>query len=170
MTPTLALQAGGKRVFTKEGRIPFFEAAYLGSSNTLRGFQPHRFAGDASVYGTAELRLHLTNLFLFVPGKQGVFGFTDWGRVYLQDEVVPTGARAWHRTYGGGIWLSFLGRGGTVTAAIGNSDEGNRFGTRHTALDARRSALGGAETEHRGDARRGRRDGTYLSQPVESAG
>jgi len=126
-TPTLALLAGGKKVFAKEGTVPFHEAAYLGSSYTLRGFQPHRFAGEGALFGTAELRLHLTNLFLFVPGRQGVFGFTDWGRVYFRGDIVPPGVAAWHRTYGAGLWLSFLSRGSMISAAVGSSDEGTRF-------------------------------------------
>ncbi len=98
-SPTLALQIGAKRVFGESGAIPFHEAAVLGSNGTLRGFRTHRFAGDAALFGSAELRLHLTSLFLAVPGRQGVFGFIDQGRVYLEGEDSDT----WHRSFGAGV-------------------------------------------------------------------
>ena len=126
--PTLALQVGGKKIWGTSGKIPFYEAAYLGSSHDLRGYRSYRFAGDASVYSSAELRLHLSNLFIFIPGKQGVFGFYDGGRVFLTGEPTPApGTNRWHNSLGGGVWLSFLGPANVVTAAIGHSVEGNRL-------------------------------------------
>lgn len=122
-SPTLALQVGAKKVFGESGAIPFHEAAVLGSTGTLRGYRTHRFAGDAALFGSAELRLHLTNLFLAVPGKQGIFGFADQGRVYLEGENSNT----WHRSYGAGVWLAFLTPGSLVTAGLGHSEEGNRL-------------------------------------------
>ncbi len=120
--PVLALQVGGKRVFGTKGMIPFHEAAFLGSSYTLRGFQNNRFAGDAALYGSAELRLHLTSLFIFAPGSQGVFGFVDGGRVYYEGEQSDT----WHHTFGGGVWLAFLMPGTVASLALGKSDDGTR--------------------------------------------
>ncbi|HET9041068.1 MAG TPA: hypothetical protein VFN40_12900, partial [Gemmatimonadales bacterium] len=49
--PTLALRAGGKRVW---GDYPFFEAAFVGGVATVRGLRENRYAGDASAYGNAE--------------------------------------------------------------------------------------------------------------------
>ena len=127
MEPTLALQVGGKQIWGTSGKIPFYEAAYLGSSRDLRGYRGYRFAGDASVYTSAELRLHLSNLFIFVPGKQGIFGFYDGGRVFLNGEPSPVpGTKSWHSGVGGGVWLSFLSRANVVTGAIGHSTEGSR--------------------------------------------
>jgi hypothetical protein len=123
-TPTLALQLGGKKVFATQDSLPFYEAAFLGSTGTLRGFRSHRFAGDqGSVYGTAELRLHLTNAFILVPGRQGLIGFYDFGRVYQRGES----SNAWHHSFGGGIWLAFLTPGSLVSAVLGHSDEGNKI-------------------------------------------
>jgi hypothetical protein len=121
--PVLALQVGGQHVFGTKGQIPWHEAAFLGSSYTLRGFQNNRFAGDASVYGSAELRLHLSSLFLFVPGSQGIFGFVDGGRVYYEGEQSST----WHHTFGGGIWAAFLTPGSLLSLAVGKSDDGTRI-------------------------------------------
>ncbi len=51
---TLALRAGGNKVF---GKYPFFAGATLGGKNNLRGYNDHRFSGDAALFGQAELRL-----------------------------------------------------------------------------------------------------------------
>ncbi len=126
--PTLALQVGGKKIWGTRGKIPFYEAASLGSRRDLRGYRSYRFAGDASLYTSAELRLHLSNLRIFIPGKQGVFGFYDGGRVFLQGEPRPApGTKSWHSSVGGGVWLSYLGPANVLTAAIGHSVEGSRL-------------------------------------------
>ena len=123
-SPTLAMQLGGKKIFGVGGFIPFHEAAFLGSTGTLRGFRSNRFAGDEGlIYGSAELRIHLTNGFIFVPGKQGLVGFYDGGRVY-QSGLLRSDT--WHSSFGGGIWMSFLTQASVVSAVLGHSDEGNK--------------------------------------------
>lgn len=101
--PSLNLFAGGIKTF---GRAPFFESAMIGGQRTLRGYNPDRFAGDAAVFGSAEVRLPLSRIRIVVPGQQGVFAFYDVGRVYLEGET----SDELHSAIGGGIWLSFLGR------------------------------------------------------------
>jgi outer membrane protein assembly factor BamA len=120
--PSLTLVAGGVKTW---GRLPFFVAPTLGGSRTLRGYRPDRFAGDASVYGSAEVRLPLTRIRFIVPGQQGVFGFADGGRVYFEGET----SDEWHATTGGGIWLSFLGRDNVIYGGVGMPTKGNE-GTR----------------------------------------
>ena len=122
LRPTLALRLGGKQVF---GNYPFHEAAFIGggglsgSDATVRGFRSQRFAGDSCLYGNAELRLRLSEIFLFVPGEIGIFGLTDIGRVYLEGET----SDKWHSAVGGGLWFSFLDRTYTFTAALASSEE-----------------------------------------------
>ncbi|HEY2945411.1 MAG TPA: BamA/TamA family outer membrane protein, partial [Vicinamibacteria bacterium] len=116
LQPTLALRAGGKRVW---GDYPFHEAAFIGGSSTVRGFRAQRFAGDGAVYGNAELRLRLARVFILVPADLGVFGLADAGRVYLGGET----SDKWHTAAGGGIWLSFLNRDATFTLAVATSEE-----------------------------------------------
>jgi hypothetical protein len=126
-SPTLAVQLGGRKVFGTAGAVPFHEAASLGSTGTLRGFRSHRFAGDEGViYGTVELRLHLTNLFILVPGRQGLLGFVDHGRVYHSGDATNPAADTWHSSIGGGVWMAFFTQGSVVSAVLGHSDEGNR--------------------------------------------
>jgi hypothetical protein len=116
---TLALHAGGKHVW---GDVPYHEAAYIGGGGTLRGFPRQRFAGDASLFGNAELRLPLTRIYIFVPGSLGVFGLCDAGRVFLDGES----SNKWHVAGGGGFWFSFLNQANTVSVSIANSEEGTR--------------------------------------------
>ena len=111
----MAVRAGGKKVF---GSFPFHEAAYLGA-RTIRGYAQQRFAGDAVLYGNMELRLLLGDFFVILPGKFGVFGLADAGRVYL-DGASPGG---WHKALGGGIWLSVMDRLNTVSIAVAKSPE-----------------------------------------------
>ena len=117
--PTLALRIAGKRVW---GAYPFHEAAYIGGAATVRGFSEHRFAGDAAVYGNAELRLRLARIFVLLPEELGVFGLADAGRVYLAGET----SDRWHAAVGGGVWVAFLSRTNTLSVAAAHSVEGTR--------------------------------------------
>jgi hypothetical protein len=116
LQPTVALRAGGKRVW---GTYPFHEAAFIGGGSSVRGFRAQRFAGDGAAWGNAELRVFLTRFFLVLPGELGVFGLGDAGRVWLRGER----SDRWHTAVGGGLWFAFLGRGNTVSIAVARSDE-----------------------------------------------
>ncbi|MDE2659385.1 MAG: hypothetical protein OXI45_04175 [Acidobacteriota bacterium] len=122
LSPTLALRAGGKKVW---GTYPFHESAFLGGpgraglgqvDGPLRGFHKNRFAGDASLYANVELRLALARINVLVPGEFGLFGAADVGRVYFADD--PADADDWHNGTGGGFWLSFLERRTTMSVAV----------------------------------------------------
>ncbi len=122
LSPTLALRAGGKKVW---GTYPFHESAFLGGpgraglgqvDGPLRGFHKNRFAGDASLYANVELRLALGGIRVLVPGEFGLFGAADVGRVYFAGD--PADADDWHNGTGGGFWLSFLERRTTVSVAV----------------------------------------------------
>jgi hypothetical protein len=113
---TLALRAAGERVW---GRFPFYEAAYLGGSASLRGFRLQRFAGDAAAFGSAELRFFLARIFLLVPTDVGLFGLADAGRVWLDGKSEGS----WHKDFGGGLWLAPLRRDLTFSIGAGVSNE-----------------------------------------------
>ncbi len=114
--PTLALRAGGRKVLGDS--IPFFESAFIGGVETVRGLREQRFAGDGALYGNAELRFRLGRFFAFLPGTYGVFGLADAGRVFLDGESSDT----WHTGVGGGLWFAFLDPGSTVTVALARGD------------------------------------------------
>lgn len=120
LQPTLALRAGGRKLW---GAYPYFEAAFIGDRNTVRLGSEQRYAGDASAYGSAELRLRLTRMTLVLPADVGIFGLADAGRVFLEGESSDT----WHSAFGGGIWLGFLSRANTLSAAVASSKERTRI-------------------------------------------
>ena len=121
-TPTLALRAGGKKVW---GTFPFHESAFLGgpgfagvgtSGGQVRGVGKDRFAGDASVYANAELRFAVASFQFLMPGEFGVFLGADTGRVFFAED--PANADKWHTGVGGGFGLSFLQRRRSVSVAV----------------------------------------------------
>lgn len=94
----LALRFGGEKLW---GEYPFYEAAFLGGSTSLRGYDRQRFAGDASLYAGSELRLYLGTFKLLVPIMYGPLVFAETGRVFFDGED----SSAWHSSAGGGLWF-----------------------------------------------------------------
>ena len=99
MHPMLAFLAGGKKVF---GTFPFHESAFIGGIHTSQYMEGQRYAGDASVYGSTELRIPVTTMSFVFPLDVGVVGIAEGGRVYVRGES-PGG---WHSIVGGGFWFS----------------------------------------------------------------
>ena len=113
LRPVLALRAGGQQNF---GEAPYFESAFLGGRNSVRTLRRNDFAGDAMVYGTAELRIPIAHFPLVLPLNTGIFGFADAGRVYL-DGKSPGG---WHSGMGGGLWLGVLRPSTSISVTFTN--------------------------------------------------
>ena len=103
--------------------IPYHEAAYIGGAESVRGFAAQRFAGDSALFGSVELRLEVTRFFVLVPGRGGVFGLLDTGRVWLDGEE----SDRWHTGWGGGVWVAPLIRENTFSLAVATSDEDTRI-------------------------------------------
>jgi hypothetical protein len=114
---SLALRLKGEKIFGD--KYPFFESAFLGGSKSLRGFSRERFAGDASILGTAELRLKLFTVNILIPVTVGTFGFTESGRVFLNGE----NSKLWHTSYGGGLFMHFVKRSITLKFTGASSKE-----------------------------------------------
>ncbi len=101
------------------GVYPFHMAAFLGGSKSLRGYRGERFSGDASLYGTAEVRVELGSIKTIIWSKIGVFFFTEAGRVFRDGES----STLWHTANGIGAYLSFLDRSIIVSGTAGLSHE-----------------------------------------------
>jgi hypothetical protein len=111
--PVLAFRAGAKKLF---GDFPYFDAAFLGGSSSLRIEHRQRFAGDGSLYGTAELRVPVAQFPLVLPLDVGAIGFADAGRVYLDGDS-PGG---WHTAAGAGFWVGMVNPGNSVNVLFTN--------------------------------------------------
>ena len=70
--------------------------------------------GDASLFGSTELRVYLARFFLLFPIDFGVFGLTDVGRVFADGES----SGPWHGSWGGGVWLAPINRDATVHLSV----------------------------------------------------
>jgi hypothetical protein len=114
--PTLALRVGGRKLW---GPYPFFASAFIGDGSSTRLGRQHRYGGDASAFGNAELRLRLTRFFVLLPGELGIFGLADAGRVFVAGET----SNRWHTAFGGGVWMSLLQHTTVLNAAIARSSE-----------------------------------------------
>jgi hypothetical protein len=98
---TIAVRAAGEKIW---GNHPFFESAFLGGNESLRGFERQRFAGDASLLGGMELRARVAQIPFLVPLWAGISGFAETGRVFIDGEQ----SNRWHNAVGGGVWFSII--------------------------------------------------------------
>lgn len=96
------------------GTPPYHEATYIGGRRTVRGLRSDRFAGDASLAATAELRVPVAHFQAFLPAEIGLLGLADVGRVWFEDEE----SGRWRAASGGGVWLGFLERKAVVSAYV----------------------------------------------------
>ena len=111
--PVLAFRGGGKKLW---GNFPYFDAAFLGGAESFRAEERQRYAGDASLYGNAELRVPIAKFPFILPLDVGALGFTDAGRVYLKGQS----SGGWHTAAGGGFWVGFLNPGRSVNVLFTN--------------------------------------------------
>ncbi|WP_207532075.1 BamA/TamA family outer membrane protein [Desertivirga arenae] len=117
-TFVLANRIGG--MFT-QGEETFNQTAFLGSHDNLFGYTRFRFAGDHSLYNNLETRINLPNfLKYFLPGKIGLMGFYDVGRVWMRENDTSS---KWHQGVGGGIYLTPFNKF-IIRGIVGFSEEG----------------------------------------------
>jgi len=119
--PLLAPREGAKEVF---GELLFHEAAFIGGRASVRRLDRERYAGDAALYGTAELQIHVARFAFILPLDVGVYGYGDAGRVYVDGES-PGG---WHKAAGIGIWIGVLNPATALSFEFG--DQRGRSGLR----------------------------------------
>jgi hypothetical protein len=106
--PLLVVRTGGKKL---NGDFPFYEAAAIGGEGTTRYMDPQRYAGDASLYATSELRIPVARFTVLLPLRAGILGIAEAGRVYVGGSS-PGG---WHTRTGEGIWLGAIDASPVVT-------------------------------------------------------
>ena len=114
--PVIALRGGGKKLF---GDFPYFDAAFLGGTSSLRALHRQQLAGDASLYGNAELRYPIAQFPLILPLDVGALAFVDAGRVYVDGDS-PGG---WHSSTGAGFWVGFINPGTNLNVLFTNHSD-----------------------------------------------
>jgi hypothetical protein len=120
-TTIFAARVGGRRVW---GQYPWFEAATVGGSPNVRGYDRGRFAGDAAVYANAELRFWLGHRRApLLPLRWGVFLLADTGRVWLEGET----SDQWHSSYGFGVLFQLIGLPLTFNSSVAFTSERTGF-------------------------------------------
>lgn len=127
---THPLHANGKLVFSTlaKGKVifndnfEFFQGAYIGGNNGLRGFRNERFLGRHSFYQSSDVRWQIGSAKGFIPMKYGVLAGFDYGRVWRSGE----NSDKWHNTFGGGFWLN-AAELTSLSVNYFQSKEGNRF-------------------------------------------
>lgn len=100
---TVAARVAGTATF---GDVPYFQAAFIGGSRTVRGLPQGRYEGNQAVYGNLDLRLRLSRVQFVLPWDFGVLALADVGRVFVSGEA----SSSWHPSYGGGLWVAVLDR------------------------------------------------------------
>ena len=116
----LVLRAGGEKIW---GDFPFYEAAYIGGSESIRGYDKERFAGDASLYANSEFRVYLGTFKFLVPVMFGPLAFIETGRVFYDGED----SDRWHTGYGGGLWFGFIEPRYALSIAVGRGVDSARL-------------------------------------------
>jgi hypothetical protein len=77
----------------------------------LRGYRRTRFTGRSYIYANAEARLQLVDFNLYItPGRLGVLGHFDVGRVYVEGDSQEGFLRNMHTGIGGGIWADIMNK------------------------------------------------------------
>src|SRR5690606_20800599 len=113
---TLAVRAGARAA---RGEFPFEQAAFIGGSESLRGYPRQRYAGDAAVYGGVEARTFLTRINFISRGDLGAIVLADAGRVFVDGDS-PGG---WHAGYGVGVWVGILDRTQAFSLVYAHGEE-----------------------------------------------
>ena len=114
---TVAARVVGTATF---GDVPYFEAAFIGGSHSVRGLPRGRYTGNQSLLGNLDLRWRLSRVQFVMPWDFGLLGLADVGRVFVSGEH----SDVWHPSYGGGIWLALLDRSlaASLSVATGAGD------------------------------------------------
>ena len=113
---TFAFRLFGEKIF---GIYPFYEASYLGGTESVRGFDTQRFSGDVSVSLHAESRFYLGKLKLLLPFYVGGMLFGETGRVFVKGEQ----SELWHPGFGAGLWSYVINKDITFSVSLAKSRE-----------------------------------------------
>lgn len=121
LAPIFAIRAGFQR---SSANAPYFDAAYLGGFERLRGSRSQRYAGNGAVWAGVENRLRFATATVLGTGVElGTTVFADVGRLSFEgDTSSPLRAG-----YGGGLWIAAEGGPSLSFTAANAGDETRLF-------------------------------------------
>jgi hemolysin activation/secretion protein len=100
---TVATRISGTHTW---GKVPYFEAAFIGGGRTVRGLPQGRYEGNQAAFANLDLRFRVSQVQFVLPWDFGVLGLADLGRVWVTGESSGT----WHPSFGGGLWVALMDR------------------------------------------------------------
>ncbi|MEP2276908.1 MAG: BamA/TamA family outer membrane protein [Reichenbachiella sp.] len=116
---TLASRTGYAHNFGKFVQDEFYNANTLGGRSNLRGYRKTRFYGRTTFYQNVDLRIKLLDFSsILFPGKFGIHGFYDVGRVWTSSP-----SDLWHRSAGLGLWVAPLSKAAASLSYAFSSEE-----------------------------------------------
>lgn len=118
----LVLSTLAKTKVIFNNNFEFYQGAFIGGNNGLRGFRNERFLGRHSFYQTSDVRWEVGSAKGFIPVKYGISGGYDYGRVWLSEQS----SSRWHTSYGGGLWLN-AAELTSIYVNFFHSEDSNRF-------------------------------------------
>ncbi|MFT5243879.1 MAG: hypothetical protein ACJA1H_000302 [Glaciecola sp.] len=108
----------------------FYQAPSLGANNGLRGYRNERFSGKRSFFHSTDLRYNLKRLSTsIVPIEYGVYGGFDYGRVWVDDDLVGNSEfneDALNTSVGGGLFVNMVDML-SLNIGLFTSDDSMRF-------------------------------------------
>jgi predicted phosphodiesterase len=108
----------------------FYQAPNLGANNGLRGYRNERFSGKRSFFHSTDLRYNLKRLSTsIVPIEYGVYGGFDYGRVWVDDDLVGNSEfneDALNTSVGGGLFVNMVDML-SLNIGLFTSDDSMRF-------------------------------------------
>tara|TARA_R110002050_G_scaffold157357_2_gene285967 strand:- start:26212 stop:29913 length:3702 start_codon:yes stop_codon:yes gene_type:complete len=128
----LVFATNAKAHFIFGDDFEFYQSANLGANNGLRGYRNERFSGENSFYQSTDLRLNLRKVKTgLLPLNIGVYGGFDYGRVWVDNELVSDNnsafnSNSWNTSIGGGVFANAADIL-TLNVSAFHSEDGLRF-------------------------------------------
>ncbi|GAA4936983.1 metallophosphoesterase [Algibacter agarivorans] len=108
----------------------FYQGATLGANTGLRGYRNERFTGKSAFVQSTDLRWNFMSLKTgLLPISIGVYGGADYGRVWIDNNLVMDAAfnkNDWNTSFGGGFFVNMAGMM-TANVSAFKSDDGLRI-------------------------------------------
>ncbi|MGK0377382.1 MAG: hypothetical protein ACJA1Z_001191 [Patiriisocius sp.] len=108
----------------------FYQGATLGANTGLRGYRNERFTGKRAFVQTTDIRWNIIGLKTSIlPLNLGVFGGADYGRIWVDDDLVFNpifNDSDWNTSFGGGVFVN-LAEMMTANVSAFNSGDGVRL-------------------------------------------